>query len=82
MLPVGAINEKIEDYFRSCETVGLDSSQGVLIPSRNRRHLMLKRNVVDAVAKCRFHVYAAEHASVGLELLTGRSFGEMNSARA
>lgn len=80
MLPVGGINEKIEGYFRSCETVGLDGRQGVLIPHRNRRHLMLERKVVEAVAQGRFHVYTAERASEGLELLTGMSFGQMNPA--
>ena len=43
VLPVGGINEKIEGYFRVCENFGLDGSQGVLIPHRNRRHLMLER---------------------------------------
>src|SRR5690606_2262093 len=41
ILPVGGINEKIEGFFRICETVGLDGTQGVLIPERNLRHLML-----------------------------------------
>lgn len=77
MMPVGAINEKIEVYFRSCETVGLDGLQGVLIPHRNRRHLMLNRKVVQAVAEGRFHIYTAERASDGLELLTGHSFGAL-----
>jgi predicted ATP-dependent protease len=80
MLPVGGINEKIEGYFRSCETVGLDGSQGVLIPRRNLRHLMLERNVVEAVSRGRFHIYTAEHASEGMELLTGMPFGELGSA--
>ena len=38
VLPVGGLNEKIEGYFRICATAGLDGSQGVLIPRRNRRH--------------------------------------------
>lgn len=80
MLPVGDINEKIEGYFRSCETVGLNGSQGVLIPRRNRRHLMLERKVVEAVTQGRFHIYTAEHASEGLELLTGMTFGELGPA--
>jgi predicted ATP-dependent protease len=75
MLPVGGINEKIEGYFRSCETLGLDGHQGVLIPWRNRRHLMLDARVVEAVAQGRFHIWTAEHASEGMELLTGRDFG-------
>lgn len=77
MLPVGGINEKIEGYFRSCELLGLSGQQGVLIPSRNRRHLMLDRRVVEAVAQGRFHIWTAERVSEGMELLTGLPFGEL-----
>ncbi|MBI5435822.1 MAG: AAA family ATPase [Nitrosomonadales bacterium] len=80
VLPVGGVNEKIEGYFRVCATAGLDGSQGVLIPRRNRRHLMLERKVVEAVAKGLFHIYTAEHASEGLELLTGLPAGTANAA--
>ena len=80
VLPVGGINEKIEGYFRICETAGLDGSQGVLIPHRNRRHLMLESRVVDAVAQGLFHIYTAEHASEGIELLTGVPAGMANEA--
>lgn len=82
MMPVGAINEKIEGYFRSCEIVGLDGHQGVLIPHRNRRHLMLDRKVIEAVRQGRFHIYTAERAGEGLELLTGRPFGALDAAGA
>jgi predicted ATP-dependent protease len=80
MLPVGGINEKIEGYFRSCELLGLDGQQGVLIPARNRRHLMLDPRVVEAVAQGRFHIYTAELASEGMELLTGVPFGALVGA--
>ncbi len=75
VLPVGGINEKIEGYFRICCSAGLDGSHGVLIPSRNRRHLMLERKVVEAVDQGLFHVYTAEHVSEGMELLTGLPAG-------
>ncbi len=75
VLPVGGINEKIEGYFRVCVTAGLDGSHGVLIPQRNRRHLMLARKVVEAVDQGLFHVYAAEHVSAGMELLAGLPAG-------
>jgi len=80
VLPVGGINEKIEGYFRICETAGLDGSQGVLIPHRNRRHLMLESEVVEAVAKGLFHIYTAEHVNEGIELLTGIPAGMANEA--
>jgi len=79
MLPVGGINEKIEGYFRSCELMGLTGAQGVLIPRRNRRHLMLDPRVVAAVAQGRFHIWTTELASEGMELLTGLPFGELGA---
>ncbi|WP_439113239.1 Lon protease family protein [Hydrogenophaga sp.] len=75
VLPVGGINEKIEGWFRVCDAAGLDGQQGVLIPARNLRHLMLDPAVVDAVAQGRFHIHTATHASDGLALMTGMVTG-------
>jgi predicted ATP-dependent protease len=75
ILPVGGINEKIEGWFRVCEAAGLDGHQGVLIPQRNRRHLMLDAAVVQAVAEGRFHVHTAATAVDALTLLTGLDSG-------
>ncbi len=80
VLPVGGINEKIEGYFRICSTAGLDGNQGVLIPHRNRRNLMLDRKVAEAVANGLFHIHTAEHASEGMELLSGCAFGIADEA--
>jgi predicted ATP-dependent protease len=71
VLPVGGINEKIEGYFRICDNAGLDGHQGVLIPHRNRRNLVLERRVRAAVDAGLFHIYTAEHVSEGMALLTG-----------
>jgi predicted ATP-dependent protease len=75
VLPVGGINEKIEGWFRVCEAHGLDGHQGVLIPERNRRHLMLDGAVLDAVDQGLFHIYTASHAGDGLALLTDQASG-------
>jgi predicted ATP-dependent protease len=75
ILPVGGLNEKIEGYFQVCVAAGLDGSQGVLIPHRNRRHLMLSRKVIEAVDQGMFHIYTAEHVSEGIELLIGLPAG-------
>ncbi|WP_310566189.1 ATP-binding protein [Hydrogenophaga sp.] len=75
VLPVGGVNEKIEGWFRVCAAAGLDGQQGVLLPQRNLRHLMLDREVVDAVAAGRFHIHTAAHAEEGLALLTGVATG-------
>ena len=75
MLPVGGVNEKIEGFFRTCVLLGLDGTQGVLMPARNRRHLMLGDGVRAAVEQGRFHIHVADHAGEGLALLTGRPYG-------
>lgn len=75
VLPVGGINEKIEGWFQTCVTAGLDGQQGVLIPARNQRHLMLSPAIVDAVARGQFNVYAVGHVSEGIALLTGAASG-------
>ena len=82
VLPVGGLNEKIEGWFRVCERAGLDGTQGVLIPERNRRHLMLDRDIVDAVARGLFRVHAVAHVSEGIELLTGQPAGLADDVEA
>lgn len=82
VLPIGGLNEKIEGYFRICEKAGLDGSHGVLLPWRNRSHLMLDQKVVDAVAQGLFHIYTAEHVLEGLELLTSMASGVADAAGA
>lgn len=77
LLPVGGINEKIEGFFRSCERVGLDGMQGVLMPERNRRHLMLDARVVQAVAQGHFHIHSASTVAEGMTLLSGLSWGQL-----
>ena len=73
VLPVGGLNEKIEGWFRTCAQAGLTGAQGVLIPARNQRHLMLAPEVVQAVAQGQFHIYAAHHVREGVALLTGHA---------
>jgi predicted ATP-dependent protease len=42
-----------------------------VIPAANAQHLMLRQDVVDAVAGGQFHVYPIETADEGIEILTG-----------
>src|SRR5512143_1914146 len=72
---IGAVNEKIEGYFDICAKRGLSGQQGVLIPASNVAHLMLHRDVVEAAAAGRFHIYPVETVDEALELLTGIPVG-------
>ena len=72
---IGGVNEKIEGFFDVCRARGLTGEQGVMIPAANVKHLMLRHDVVEAVAAGKFHVYAVETIDQGMELLTGMRMG-------
>ena len=71
VMPIGGVNEKIEGYFRLCRRLGLDGTQGVLIPSRNKQHLMLDGEIISAIEQGLFHIYSISHVLEGIEHLTG-----------
>lgn len=73
---IGGVNEKIEGFFDICKQRGLAGDQGVIIPSSNVQHLMLRQEVVQAVEQGQFHIYAVETIDQGIELLTGLPAGE------
>jgi predicted ATP-dependent protease len=72
---IGGVNEKIEGFFDLCSARGLTGDQGVLVPSANVQHLMLREEVVEAVAASLFHVYPVATIDEGIELLTGLEAG-------
>jgi len=69
VLPVGGLNEKIEGYFRVCQQLGLNGQQGVLMPARNVRHLILNADVINAVKKGQFHIMTMNHVLEGMAFL-------------
>jgi lon-related putative ATP-dependent protease len=73
---IGGVNEKIEGYFALCRARGLDGTHGVMIPKANEQHLMLRRDVVAAVAQGKFNIFSVATIDEGIELLTGMPAGE------
>ena len=73
--PIGGVNEKIEGFFDVCAAKGLTKRQGVMIPAANVADLMLRQDIVDAVGKKRFHIYAVRTIDEGIEVLTGKRAG-------
>ncbi len=73
--PIGGVNQKIEGFFDVCKGKGLTGTQGVLIPQRNVQDLMLRRDVLEAVEKGLFHVYAINTIDQGIEVLMGTPAG-------
>lgn len=73
---IGGVNQKIEGMFDLCRLSGLTGDQGVMIPHRNLRNLMLREEVVEAIREGKFHIYAVKTIGEGLEVLTGYPAGE------
>jgi ATP-dependent Lon protease len=74
--PIGGVNQKIEGFYDVCRAQGITGNQGVIIPIQNVKDLMLRHDVVDAVQKQSFHIYAIRSINEGLEILTGRQAGK------
>jgi ATP-dependent Lon protease len=68
---IGGVNEKVEGFFDVCRVHGLTGNQGVLIPTANLRNLLLRTDVIEAIAQGQFHLYPIRTVDEGVELLTG-----------
>jgi len=73
--PVGGVTKKIEGFYDICGHKGLTGRQGVVIPRKNVKDLMLKTEVVDSVKKGRFHLYPIDTIEDGVEILMGVKAG-------
>ncbi len=68
--PIGGINEKIEGFYQTCKARGIKGNEGIMMPHQNIVNLMLNEEVIDAVKEGKFHIYAVENISQGIEILT------------
>jgi predicted ATP-dependent protease len=75
---IGGINEKIEGYFEVCKLIGFNGEQGIMIPASNIQNLMLKEEVVEAVAQNKFSLWAVDTINDGIEVLTGMKAGKIS----
>jgi lon-related putative ATP-dependent protease len=79
---IGGVNEKIEGFFDLCSQRGLDGRHGVLIPASNVINLMLRQDIVKAVADGKFSIWPVTHVDQGIEILTGVPAGEPDATGA
>ena len=77
--PIGGVNDKIEGFFQVCKMRGLDGSHGVMIPKQNVKNLSLSEEIVDAVKKQKFHIYAISTIEEGIEILTDVPAGKKDA---
>ena len=76
MQAVGGVNEKIEGFFEICQSRGLTGEQGVIIPAANQVHLMLHKDVREAVEEGKFGIYPARQVAEVMQLLSGLKPGK------
>ncbi|HWF12913.1 MAG TPA: ATP-binding protein [Candidatus Acidoferrales bacterium] len=78
--PIGGVNQKIEGFFDVCRVkTGLTGRQGVMIPYENIEDLMLRDDVIEAVAAGKFHVLPVKTLEEGIEILTGVKAGRRDA---
>ena len=75
---IGGVNEKIEGFFDICKTRGLTGDQGCIIPAINERNLVLRNDIIEAIANEQFFIYPVVHIDQVLTLLTGIDAGIIN----
>jgi len=75
---VGGVNEKIEGFFAICKARGLNGSQGVILPTSNVKHLVLKQELIEAVNAGQFHIYGVESVDQALEILMDKKAGQLS----
>ena len=75
---IGDVNQKVEGFYQVCKEKGMNGQQGVMIPKANIQNLMLKKEVIDAVKKKKFHIYQVSTVEEGIEILTGVPTGKPN----
>lgn len=73
---IGGVNEKIEGFYQICKMKGFNGEQGVIIPIQNVRNLHLADEIIEAVRKGKFHIYAVSTIDEGIEILTGVPAGK------
>lgn len=78
--PIGGVNEKIEGFFDVCAIKGRTANQGVIIPQSNVHNLMLRRDIVEAVEKGKFFIWAINHVSEAIEILADKPVGTLEES--
>ncbi len=75
---IGGVNEKIEGFFKLCQARGLNGQHGAIIPVSNKRNLMLKQEVINAVEQGLFSIYTVSNVNETIELLMGKTAGSLD----
>jgi predicted ATP-dependent protease len=76
---IGGVTAKIEGFFDLCAARGFNGRQGVLIPTSCISHLVLREDLATAIREGKFHLFAIDHVTQGIEVLTGIAAGQRDA---
>lgn len=74
---IGGINEKITGFFEVCQDRGLTGTQGVVLPQQNVGDLMLREDIIDAVAKKKFFLWPVTRLEEAVHLMMDMPAGKL-----
>jgi predicted ATP-dependent protease len=77
---IGGVAAKVEGFFDLCAARGLTGRQGVMIPVSCVQHVILRDDVSAAIADGKFHLFAVDSVSQGIEVLSGIPAGQRDAA--
>jgi len=79
---VGGLREKIEGFYKTCRTINYTGGQGVIVPEKNIKNIILPDEIIDEIDAGRFHIYPVSTVNDSMEILTGMESGSRNSRGA
>lgn len=75
--PIGGVNEKIEGFFDVLKISNHLDDAGVVIPHQNKKDLVLRDEVLEAIEKGLFKIYTIETIDDAIEIFTGKKAGKL-----
>jgi predicted ATP-dependent protease len=75
--PIGGVNEKIEGFFDVLKISNHLNDAGVVIPHQNKKDLVLRDDVLEAIEKGLFKIYTIETIDDAIEIFTGKKAGKL-----
>jgi len=78
ILAIGGATEKIEGFYDTCQSLEFTGEQAVLIPSANADELMLRHDVVEAIAAGKFAIHSIDTIDEAMTLMMNREAGDIH----
>ncbi len=75
---VGGLREKIDGFYKACKAINFTGRQGVIVPERNIKNIIIPDYIIDDIRAGRFHIYPVSTVDDSMEILTGIESGQRN----